>query len=487
MRYWRFLLVALLYPIVVMAQREEFIMGCECDPVADGQALMQAPLLKRDYTSLPRSYSLKKYCPRPMTQSIYGTCTSWATTYAARTIAEAVCQGWTNTEIISSEAFAPLFIYRMVADSSGCKHGTSIGKSLETMKNIGVPKKKSFDVLCAEYIPDHILVEAKKYKIDNFTKLFYDTWHPPYKDNTWGFDTPGSTKIRSVKKALVEGRPVIIDQDCYNSFSYAWRCELWNGIHDNPMRGGHALCVVGYDDDKFGGAFEIMNSWGVEWGKGGFIWVKYDDFCNSVKYAYDMYVKKKSASIPVPTPKSNHFSGSMTLVRKDGNTVLPLVLNNTGTMAYYKSSEVLLSGARFQLIVRNDEPAWVYVITKGNSGKTAKLFPQAGYSAALTYRHNNIALPDEQHEYSIGGSSGTDTFCVLYSQEELDIDAVLNLLSMGKGSFTQRLAFALGDRMVSRKDIHYKSNAMTFKAQSEKTVLPLIVEIEHKDVNVNYK
>jgi hypothetical protein len=269
------------------------------------------------------------------------------------------------------------------------------------------------------------------------------------------------------------------------SFSHDWGHELWGGVHDS-LRGGHALCVVGYDDDKFGGAFEIMNSWGTAWGKGGFIWVKYDDFCNSVKYAYDMFVSKKNAPLPVPEPKSNHFGGSMTLVRKDGNTTLPLALSDAGTMAYYKSKETLLSGARFRLIVSNDEPAWVYVITMGNSGKIVKLFPQPGYSAALTYSHNNIALPDEQHEYSVGGSSGTDTFCVLYSQVELDIDAVLNRLSMGKGSFTQRLASALGNRMVSRKDIQYNSNAMTFKAQSAKTVLPLIVEIEHKDVDVNY-
>lgn len=33
-----------------------------------------------------------------------------------------------------------------------------------------------------------------------------------------------------------------------------------------PIAGGHALCVVGYDGD----AFEIVNSWGVDWGDGGF-------------------------------------------------------------------------------------------------------------------------------------------------------------------------------------------------------------------------
>ena len=50
--------------------------------------------------------------------------------------------------------------------------------------------------------------------------------------------------------------------------------------------GGHAMCVIGYDDRKFGGAFQIMNSWGPEWGKNGVGWVRYGDFKNYVREAY---------------------------------------------------------------------------------------------------------------------------------------------------------------------------------------------------------
>ena len=58
--------------------------------IMDWEALEKIPkkatLLTRDYTSLPKSYSLKKYCPIPDNQDIYGTCTGWATAYAGRTI-----------------------------------------------------------------------------------------------------------------------------------------------------------------------------------------------------------------------------------------------------------------------------------------------------------------------------------------------------------------------------------------------------------------
>lgn len=54
--------------------------------------------------------------------------------------------------------------------------------------------------------------------------------------------------------------------------------ELWepSGMDESQMgMGGHAMCVIGYDDRKFGGAFQIMNSCeyvGTEWGSLGTVW-----------------------------------------------------------------------------------------------------------------------------------------------------------------------------------------------------------------------
>ena len=49
------------------------------------------------------------------------------------------------------------------------------------------------------------------------------------------------------------------------------------------------MCVIGYDDDLQGGAFQIMNSWGQEWGEQGIAWVTYRDFDHFVKEAYGLY------------------------------------------------------------------------------------------------------------------------------------------------------------------------------------------------------
>jgi C1A family cysteine protease len=48
------------------------------------------------------------------------------------------------------------------------------------------------------------------------------------------------------------------------------------------------MCVIGYDDDMYGGAFEIQNSWGTGWGNDGYIWISYGTFAAFVNQAYEI-------------------------------------------------------------------------------------------------------------------------------------------------------------------------------------------------------
>jgi C1A family cysteine protease len=78
-------------------------------------------------------------------------------------------------------------------------------------------------------------------------------------------------KEKYVRKSLAEGKPVVIAIDIPRSFFRAK--EVWipdSSDYQNWSR-GHAVTLVGYDDEKYGGAFEIMNSWGLNWGKRFFV------------------------------------------------------------------------------------------------------------------------------------------------------------------------------------------------------------------------
>jgi hypothetical protein len=61
--------------------------------------------------------------------------------------------------------------------------------------------------------------------------------------------------------------------------------------------GGHAMCIVGYDDNKDGGAFLVANSWGTAWGEDGFIWIDYDHFVASNLVYTDGHYFKDSRTL----------------------------------------------------------------------------------------------------------------------------------------------------------------------------------------------
>ena len=460
------------------AQRPTPALGCVYKPEIDGKVPLRPQLMTRAYTVLPSKYSLKQYCPSPGDQDIYGTCTAWSTTYAARTMCEAISNGWTDKELITKEAFAPIFIYKQLSSKSDCQEGTSPAEALELLKKKGAPKLRSFNVRCADYIPNNLYTEAIDYKIDDYTTLF----------NTYAGDNTG--QVVAVKKALAEEHPVVIIQKVYSSFSVFNGKDLWNGVLDE-LRGNHAMCVVGYDDDKYGGAFEILNSWGTDWANKGFIWVKYDDFCKNTVCAYDVYLKKKEQPKPTPTPtpqKKYSMSGDMWIVERDGGET-PMVINNDdGVIPYYLMAEDYMSGKRFRLVISNHEPAWVYVIASDLKNQVTKLFPYAdNVSAYLNYSENDIALPDETHEFELDTTPGTDYFCVLYSQEELNINSIVKQIQSADGTFYQKLRKVLGNAMASKEDVRYVQNDIGFSAKTSKPIVPLVVEITHKAVNVNYQ
>lgn len=465
------------FSIFANAQTEEFGLGCEYDIEIDGKVPMKAKLLTRDYETLPKAHSLKKYCPIAKSQSHYGTCTSWATTYAARTICEAIANDWTDRDYITKEAFAPIFVYKQIQPEGQCKNGSSIAKALELLKTKGVPKFSSFNVWCCDYIPESLYVEAENHKIDGYSKLFDRKYNWNIFD--WEDFTSYDTKINSVKKAISQDHPVVIDIDVYHSFDIAKNC--WTGEFNAPNRGGHALCVVGYDDNMYGGAFEIMNSWGTTWGNDGFIWIRYDDFFRSCKYAFDVYKKKNSPSPePTPVPKKNSFDGEMYILGKDGGSRMAMSLQD-GIIPYYRASEEYLSGKKFRLYVSNNEPAWVYVIASDKTNNVTKLFPYSdNVSALLDYKQNNIAIPDESHEFQFDTVAGTDYFCVLYSQEELNINHIVKNIKETSGIFYEKVVSALGDKLVPKEDCKYISNNMKVNAKSNSVVVPLVVEIKHK-------
>ena len=242
----------------------------------------------QDVVTETTNATLKQFAPVVKNQGTYGTCVGWASAYYGRTIIEARLNEQLDSVDIANNTFSPVFTYlnANVENDYNCQGGAFIGKAMEAMVEKGVPFYKDFDVMCETEISEELLKKAKEHTIKDFTRLF-------------GADEPEEEKIGNLKRSLINGNPVIIGFMVEESFFSAKTVYEPDGLGAD---GGHAMCVVGFDDDKYGGAFEVINSWGSSWGNDGYMWIRYSDFPKYTRYAFEMIpflskpeVKKKLA------------------------------------------------------------------------------------------------------------------------------------------------------------------------------------------------
>ena len=478
-------IVSLVCPIITLHAQEEFYSGLLLNDSAYAQIPQKPDLLTRNYEILPESYSLQPYCPEVKNQGRYGTCTGWATTYAARTITEAAANNWQDPFLITREAFSPLFVYTLIKNNKdmNCLSGTYMNAAFEVLKGKGAVKHDVFDQACPSAVPRELFSEAASNTIENYFTLFSD------KDSYL-------KKINTTKKSIAENRPVVISMLLFTSF-YNPNEDLWSGITD-VKREYHAMCAVAYDDNKYGGAFLLMNSWGKHWGVDGFKWVRYGDYSQYVNYAIEMYVKKKDLPpapietpvTPRPTPARPVLSkqselvdlaGELRFILSTGQEMRPK-LQASRKMPYYQLEGSYISGTRYRLYISNNEPAYVYVIGSDLKNSVTKVFPPNDHiSAALVYKSNDIAIPDEKWYIEMDNITGKDYICVLYSRDELPINDIIKNMKAKSGSFFDKVAKVLSDKTVPAKAIKYDASTIHFSVKNtNKIIVPIIVEIDHK-------
>jgi len=434
--------------------------GLNFDDNAYSKVLQKATLTRGLYYSLPTSFSLKAYAPTPKSQGQYGTCTGWATAYCALTIADSKANNVTDKELITQNAFSPGFIYKQIKDEgdASCALGASIREALEIMKTKGAAKYDALsEVNCPTSLSAEVFKDAENHKISDYAKVFDGSETSTY-------------IIAAVKKSLSQENPVIIGMKAPPSFDSAG--ELWTPTEDSEDSfGGHAMCVIGYDDEKFGGAFEIQNSWGTSWGKDGYFWISYENFPLWVKYAYELI----DMAAPV-SADGYDMKGSVRMVLSNGTDAQINYEENI-----YKIREPQKSGSLFRLHISNSSPAYVYAFGTDATNKVFPVFPHAPtISAALTYSQNDVAIPDEEHFIQTDNTVGKDYLCVVYSKEPLLIKDIHSKLENETGTFYQKVNKVLGNKVIDNNSIVYEKDRISFKAKTKnKTIAFIIIESDH--------
>jgi len=427
-----------------------------------------ASLAAGSYEGLPSSFSLKQYAPIPGDQNNYGTCVGWAAAYAARTISESVALNRLSQTETTQNVFSPIYIYKNIRpdDPSGMS-GAQIYTALDLMRDTGavkmidIERTTTFPHVDLEYYKD-----SRNYPIGDYITLF----------STEDRRKPALI-TRIVKKSLSERKPVIIGMNTPDSFNEAK--DVWEP-NENSERYyyGHALCVVGYDDNKYGGAFEVLNSWGRKWGNGGYIWIPYRTFVDFVSEGYEIIenLANFSDTIRFDSFASVEISGS-----NAGNAGLSLTADG-----YYKTAGIYNGGTQYRFIAGARESAYVYVFTVSQpSGDDrfyapALLFPHSNVSPLMNYSNSMVILPSEDTTLTLNEQAGTEYIVTLYAKQALDINSVMRRFESAQGSVKKRLAAAVGDNLTTNLAFNENEAAFTMTLDNHRLVAAMIVAIEHR-------
>jgi len=181
----------------------------------------------------------------------------------------------------NNDQFMPsrLFIYyntRVLFGDVNSDDGASIKDAIRSVVQSGVCEEKLWP-----YSDDNVLVkppqkcydEAKKCKAQLYCRV--------------------AQTLTGLKTTLNNGYPISFGFTVYSSFESDQVAQT--GIMPMPaeneeVMGGHAVAMVGYDDEKK--MFKVRNSWGTGWGDNGYFWMPYA-FAINKNYCDDFWMISK--------------------------------------------------------------------------------------------------------------------------------------------------------------------------------------------------
>jgi len=401
------------------------------------------PLTDNVNNPLPERVTLEKYCPDRLNQGRQGSCVAWASAYGARTIMLSRETG----QDPNSVAFSPSFLYNQIG-LQDCQ-GSYIIRAMENMNKVGGLPFNRFPYNendCSNQPDQSDLNEARAYRTKGFNRLSKDG------DNY-------KTDMLSIKQNLAQGAPVVIGMMVGGSFMEQMKGnKVWiPDSYDYSMQGfgGHAMCVIGYDDYLEGGAFQIMNSWGEEWGERGIGWVRYKDFEHFVKEAYGLYPMGSTEKFNQTRLKAEIGLGLYTDQTGDLKDLPVIQLRHRGENLF-STVNALNPGTRFKIKVNNSIECYTYVFGQETDGSSYVLFPYTpkhspycGITGTRYFPKDYSMQPD-----SIGNK---DYMAIVITKEPVDYKELNNSINQSRSySFVTKIKEALNERLID--DIVFTEN-----------------------------
>ena len=272
-------------------------------------------------SNLPKTTDLSMHLPPVGNQGNQNSCVAWAIAYGAQAYyAKKENSNWIYTnptgQLNYANLFSPSFIYNQI--NRGEDKGSSYIEALNLLKEQGVCTWSSMPYSDVDYRSKPLqtaIDQAKNFRIERYFRL-----------------GERQDLFSDIKEQLANSHPVIasaISDVNYLRGGYGNNPNniyMWKTIGSFDPRLGHAILIVGYDDNLQ--AFKFLNSYGKTWGNDGFGWISYSIFNGVVKQAFTM----KPAFSNVDVVNNIVNENRNTLNSDDINSGLNLIVTNVQHM-----------------------------------------------------------------------------------------------------------------------------------------------------------
>lgn len=423
---------------------------------------------------------LRPYCPRPQNQGAISSCSGWATGYGALSILQAIQKGWEGrTDTITKNAFSALFVYNQVKLGS-CNLGAYLDAAATLLKSTGNIRSKDFDLFkndCERQPSPEQLQQASNYRIKDFMTLFSPKENP-------------GIKIEKTKLSLSQKLPVVVGVILRNNFtSLNKENPMWYPeAGDTTFFGAHAMVVIGYDDGRE--AFQVLNSWGPNWGDGGFGWIKYRDFGMYCMYSFQLVPYEDPGKFEVFNPRLSLRLISIDSLHNAQFSDGEFFFNgrfyelNSGVIEKFSLAQLHLAylNAGAYCYMFSYDPGRNIRIHWPRDGLLDSRFEGLNESAIITVPNVNLLIPGENAALQFE-KSGVEYLCILVSRNPItDLNLHLNRLQNESSSdFVRALYASFGKELLPLNSITYTPEILGFTNPIPKDkIAPIILQLRVK-------
>jgi C1A family cysteine protease len=225
-------------------------MGCRKDP-EDERDYPITRMAPAKAALLPPSIDYTDKMPPVTNQGSEGTCVGFATVDGMKEYQD-------QLEYKEFKNLSPRYVYenaRKIDVYPDDEDGTDIRSAMKILLDRGVCYEACWPYIAhAPGTPcKDADKEAEAFKIERYSRI---------------------DSIQAMKESLVANGPFVMSILCFDGIFGAPGGVVPMPDPGEPYIGGHAICIVGYDDSKK--RFKFKNSWGSLWGDHGYGYLSYD-------------------------------------------------------------------------------------------------------------------------------------------------------------------------------------------------------------------